>query len=680
MVLYVSAKVSEDYEDFLVSEHESHVRHTVSTALANLVNAGLFDRRDVAEAVRASTLRELAALWEEHGMSGVVLAGGRPALNSVPAELLPAALEHAGREGVFHFYRGFRFYNGFAVAVPGWDWRIVTVSRPMTPPLFKPKNALVLWLVPFVAATSLLLLAGILAVLSRNLQRPIATVLRGIAENGAIPPTGVREVDEIGAAITAAFEELRGSTERLRRSEEQYRTLTEGAQDLIFEVGPDLELRYLNRYAAHFFLAAPEALVGRPLPEILPVDAGATVRRDLESVLREGAAATFEWPVAFPRGEVWWNTRLIPLTDAAGRTASVMGMGRDITDRKRAEQALATEKERLAVTLRSIGDGVITCDPHSRVTLLNRAAETILGMTLEDAAGRPFGDVLALEDSRATRALVYDVKHLLGLGWTEGLPRRATLRNPRGERFVLEIGGSPIRESSSRVIGAVLVFRDVTQEQTREAEVQRAQQARVARPPGRRHRPRLQQHPHRHPRQHLARAAVARRGDPSAHAPPRARPRRRRCARAGPDPAAADLLPGRRAGQEAIVARRRSSGSSATFALRGLERAAAASTSRPDLWRGRGRRGADRPGRQQPRASTPCRRCPAAARCASRAENAPVGRGDGPALPAGATSGSRVADPGAGIPPEHLQRIFDPYFTTKADGERARPGDDATPS
>jgi PAS domain S-box-containing protein len=474
-VLYASTRVSEDYEDFLVAEHEAHVRHTVSTALGNLVSAGLLDRGDVNEAVRKGTLRELAALWERHEMSGVVVTGGKPALETIPAELLPTTLEHAGVAGVFHFYRGFRFYNGFTVTVPSWDWRIVTVSRPMAPPLLRHNNALVLWLIPFVGVSSLLLLAGILVVLDRNLKRPIATVLQGIAGKGAIPATGVREVDEIGAAITGAFAELQSGAEQLRQSEEHYRTLTEGAQDLIFEVGAGLELRYVNRYAAHFFLAEPEALAGRRLPELLPGDTGEAARRDLEAVLRDGAAATVEWSVSFPRGEVCWNTRLIPLADAAGRIASVMGIGRDLTDRRRAEQALAMEKERLAVTLRSIGDGVISCDPHGRVTLLNRVAEAILGVSQEEAAGKAFGEVLTLEDSKTARSLVYDVKHLLGLGWTEGLPRRATLLNRRQERFVLEIGGSAIRDAGSQVIGAVLVFRDVTQEQSREAEVQRAQ-------------------------------------------------------------------------------------------------------------------------------------------------------------------------------------------------------------
>ena len=73
-----------------------------------------------------------------------------------------------------------------------------------------------------------------------------------------------------------------------------------------------------------------------------------------------------------------------------------MAVMRDTTERKRAEEALFAEKERLAVTLRSIGDGVITTNIEGTVTLINKAAEDFIGWTQEEALGKPLSKVLCL--------------------------------------------------------------------------------------------------------------------------------------------------------------------------------------------------------------------------------------------------------------------------------------------
>src|SRR5438046_3546217 len=66
-----------------------------------------------------------------------------------------------------------------------------------------------------------------------------------------------------------------------------------------------------------------------------------------------------------------------------------VAMVRDVTERKRFEQQIAAEKESLAVTLRAIGDGVITADVHGKVIMINNEAERLTGWTSPDAVGQP---------------------------------------------------------------------------------------------------------------------------------------------------------------------------------------------------------------------------------------------------------------------------------------------------
>jgi PAS domain S-box-containing protein len=134
-----------------------------------------------------------------------------------------------------------------------------------------------------------------------------------------------------------------------------------------------------------------------------------------------------------------------------------------LSQARAAEQALATEKERLAVTLRSIGDGVIATDLDGTIRLMNNVAESVTGWTHEDAAGRPFASVFQnfCPDTRercdnSTSALV---------GLSERAPSsRSTVLVARdlSERPIEEIT-APLRDTDGRTIGMVVAFRDVTE-------------------------------------------------------------------------------------------------------------------------------------------------------------------------------------------------------------------------
>jgi PAS domain S-box-containing protein len=82
------------------------------------------------------------------------------------------------------------------------------------------------------------------------------------------------------------------------------------------------------------------------------------------------------------------------------RITSVLSSGLDITERKRAEAALAAEKERFDVTLRSIGDGVITTDTQGVILVVNAVAEKLTGWTADEAIGRRLAEVLVVIDTR----------------------------------------------------------------------------------------------------------------------------------------------------------------------------------------------------------------------------------------------------------------------------------------
>ncbi len=135
---------------------------------------------------------------------------------------------------------------------------------------------------------------------------------------------------------------------------------------------------------------------------------------------------------------------------------------------------LQAETERLSVTLRSIGDGVIATDTDGRVALMNRVAEQTTGWPFAEARSRPLGEVLRLVD-RHTRAPLSDPAQGVLRGGAGTLEIRSALLLTRdGRELVVSDSVAPIRDPESRIIGAVLVFRDVSEKQRIDEQLQKA--------------------------------------------------------------------------------------------------------------------------------------------------------------------------------------------------------------
>ena len=137
--------------------------------------------------------------------------------------------------------------------------------------------------------------------------------------------------------------------------------------------------------------------------------------------------------------------------------------------------ALVSEKERLAVTLRSIGDGVIATDVSGKVALMNSVAETLTGWSAGDAIGEPLDRVFRTLDRHSRRPLTNSVRGVLA----DGEPRASDL--PRllitkdGRELLVADSAAPIRNPESHIVGAVFVFRDVSDRERIEEQLRNTQ-------------------------------------------------------------------------------------------------------------------------------------------------------------------------------------------------------------
>lgn len=143
----------------------------------------------------------------------------------------------------------------------------------------------------------------------------------------------------------------------------------------------------------------------------------------------------------------------------------------DISARKLAEANLADETERLTVTLRSIGDGVITTDTDGRVLLVNKVAEMLTGWRCIDAAGRPLEEIFHIINGESRQPCASPLTIISSSEEISDLASHTILIAKDGQERTIAESGAPIRDKEGTIIGMVLVFRDITEQLHTEQEL-----------------------------------------------------------------------------------------------------------------------------------------------------------------------------------------------------------------
>ncbi len=188
-----------------------------------------------------------------------------------------------------------------------------------------------------------------------------------------------------------------------------------------------------------------------------------------------------EFRVVWPDGSAHWIKALgrIHASDAGGARRMV-GVNWDITQQRRLTAELAEQHEMLRVTLQSIADGVITTDAGGRVVWLNPVAERLTGWPAADAAGRTLAEVFRIVDHETRGPMAEPAPACADGEQSAAPPGRALLISRDGSEYGVEESEAPICNDAGEVLGAVLVFHDVTQQRLQAERDVREAELRVA--------------------------------------------------------------------------------------------------------------------------------------------------------------------------------------------------------
>jgi diguanylate cyclase (GGDEF)-like protein/PAS domain S-box-containing protein len=310
--------------------------------------------------------------------------------------------------------------------------------------------------------------AGLRAAWSTPIKTASGKILGALGvyrTEAGLPTAREAEMMAHAAQLAGIAIERRLAEEALRSSEAKFRGLFEAIAEGVYQSARDGRLLSVNpAFVSLLGYSSAQEMYALPSVSILywnPDDRAEFCRR----VESEGEIRNNEFCMRRRDGEqlvVLENSRT--LRDAAGRIAGYEGTIADITERKRAEQAVFAEKERAQVTLASIGDAVISTDADGCIDYLNAVAESLTGWSVAEARGRPIADVLNLVNEMTREPIENPLLRALGRRDGASPVDHSVLVTRAGQEVAIQESAAPICDRHGEVIGAVTVFHDVTKE------------------------------------------------------------------------------------------------------------------------------------------------------------------------------------------------------------------------
>ncbi|MGZ3489258.1 MAG: PAS domain S-box protein [Isosphaeraceae bacterium] len=262
------------------------------------------------------------------------------------------------------------------------------------------------------------------------------------------------------------------SSQELQKNLSLLQGISEGTTDAVFV--KDLQGRYLmiNSAGARFLGRSVEQVIGKDASELFSPESGLEIMDRDRTVLQSGKTCTYE-EVGVSAGvaRTYLSTKG-PYRDATGRVIGLLGISRDITDRKRAEEEIHKSEQRLRVHVEHTPLAVIEWDLQFRVVAWNAAAERLFGFSREEALGQHASFIVA----PAFRERVDQV-------WRDLLDQKGAARNSAANDNITKAGrtiscewyNTPLIDESGRVFGVASLVQDVTERVALEEKLRHSQ-------------------------------------------------------------------------------------------------------------------------------------------------------------------------------------------------------------
>src|SRR6266850_3078981 len=266
------------------------------------------------------------------------------------------------------------------------------------------------------------------------------------------PDAMVARLRLVGEIFAAAVERKRAEA-LLRAKEQEFRAIVENAPDQIIRYDREFRRTYVNPAVTSAYGLPAEALIGKPIGSVIE-DAGLDVKADELAKIRQQIATVFEtgkscefeitWPL--PLGRRYYSSRFFPELDRNGSVINVLGIARDITERKQAEDALRRSEDRLRLAIDTIPVMAWSLRPDGIVDFLNQPWMDYAGLSLEQYVEAPTDPIHAEDIPRVIE------RWLAQMAIGEGYEDEMRLRRADGEYRWFLVRTEPLRDEQGGIV------------------------------------------------------------------------------------------------------------------------------------------------------------------------------------------------------------------------------------
>ena len=264
------------------------------------------------------------------------------------------------------------------------------------------------------------------------------------------PPSGPGEKPPGGGSRDS-------STESLRIMENKFRAIVEASPDIIWEIDLQGNFTYISPQSAPRLGYTTEELIGKPVFSLLQPDAVASIEKAFISHFRDSSSfAVLEVPARHKDGHpLFVEIRSVAIMDRDGKTTGFRGIAHDITDRKKAEQALRLANVYNRSLIEASLDPLVTIGPDGRITDVNGATEAVTGYPRKQLIGTDFSEYF-IDPGKAREGY----QEVFRTGHVRDYPLE--LRHRDGHVTSVLYNASVYRDEAGQVVGIFAAARDIT--------------------------------------------------------------------------------------------------------------------------------------------------------------------------------------------------------------------------
>ncbi len=266
--------------------------------------------------------------------------------------------------------------------------------------------------------------------------------------------------------------ERRQTEKALWESETRYRTLAEAAQDSIFILDADGGYQYINTYGAQTFGYRPEELIGRSIEDLYPAPVVDRQKRMIQKILETGEGANDELHISISGRERWVESHLVPIKDTGGNINAILGIARDVTERRRGEERLQETTQRLQLATTSGGIGIWDWEIQSNRLIWDDRMFELYGISKESFTSSVEAWKKGIHPEDYTAAMEALQATVRG---EKGFDTEFRIIHPDGKVKFLQANGMVIRDADGKPLRMIGMNRDITDRRNLEQQLRQSQ-------------------------------------------------------------------------------------------------------------------------------------------------------------------------------------------------------------